>query len=123
MSYAHGWDTNVFVYFFNELKTWEGSWKSHTNHILNVASLFQNYNDHLSQAQQETVVEVRRDLIDFTNGRAAWAVFNFAVKECNVKVYGAKNPESVKSRIEVVPEQVRRQNEGKHCSTCLIRSR
>lgn len=102
LCYAHGWDANAFVYFFTEPNTWEGPWKGRANHILDVAYLFQNYNDHLSPDQQETAVAFGTDLINFANGRAPWPVFNFAAKELNAKVYGATNPESVNFRVEVV---------------------
>ncbi|QGA13143.1 hypothetical protein EYB26_000790 [Talaromyces marneffei] len=113
LCYAHGWDANAFVYFFTEPNTWEGPWKNRANHILDVAYLFQNYKEHLSPAQQETAAAFGIDLINFANGRAPWPVFNFAAKEINAKVYGATNPESVKSRVEVVsgpsPRTERRQ--------------
>jgi hypothetical protein len=103
--YAHGWDGNAFVYFFNEPNTWEGPWAGRANHILDAAYLFQNYNDHLSPGQKETAVEFGKDLINFANGHHPWPVFEFAAKKINAKVYGAKNPKSteVKSRTEVVP--------------------
>lgn len=99
--YAHGWDANAFVYFFNEPNTWEGPWKGRANHILDVAYLFQNYNGHLTPAQQETAITFGKDLISFANGQVPWPVFNFTAKDTNVKVYGAADPSSVKSRIEV----------------------
>jgi carboxylesterase type B len=102
LCYAHGWDAYSFVYFFTEPNTWDGPWKNRANHILDVAYLFQNYNVHLSPAQQETAIAFGTDLINFANGRAPWPVFNFAAQEINAKVYGATNPQSVSSRIEVV---------------------
>ncbi|BCS27728.1 uncharacterized protein APUU_60776S [Aspergillus puulaauensis] len=99
--YAHGWDANTFVYFFNEPNTWEGPWKGRAHHILDVAYLFQNYNDHLTPTQQETAITFGEDLIRFANGQAPWPVFNFTAKHTNAKVYGAADPSSVKSRIEV----------------------
>lgn len=100
--YAHGWDQNAYIYFFNEPNTWEGPWKGHANHILDVAYLFQNYNEALTEGQRETAVIFGKDLIRFANDQPPWPVFNFAANELNARVYGAKNPEQATSRVEVV---------------------
>lgn len=100
--YAHGWDQNAYIYFFNEPNTWEGQWKGHANHILDVAYLFQNYNEALTERQRETAVIFGKDLIRFANDKPPWPVFNFAANELNARVYGAKNPEQATSRVEVV---------------------
>lgn len=98
--YAHGWDRNAFIYFFNETNTWEGPWKGHANHILDVAYLFQNYNEALTEGQRETAVTFGKDLIRFANGKSPWPVFSFADQQLNARVYGAKEPESVRARVD-----------------------
>jgi carboxylesterase type B len=86
--YAHGWDGNAFVYFFNEPNTWKGPWEGHVSHVLDVAYLFQNYNEHLGEEQRATAEAFGKDLIAFASGRAPWPVFDFANNEMNVKVFG-----------------------------------
>ncbi|KAJ5950821.1 carboxylesterase [Penicillium vulpinum] len=98
--YAHGWDGNAFMYFFNEPNTWDGPWKGYANHILDVAYLFQNYNEALTEGQRQTAVIFGKDLIRFANGKAPWPVFDFAAEELNARVYGSKDLEKVTARVD-----------------------
>ena len=66
---AQGWPTSSFVYQFNEPNPWEGPLKGQANHILDVAFLFQNFNDHLEKGQRETAVKFAKDVITFINGQ------------------------------------------------------
>jgi len=101
--YAHGWDQNAYIYFFNEPNTWEGQWKGHANHLLDVAYLFQNYNESLTEDQRVTANTFGKDLIQLANQRSPWPVFNFAAKELNAKVYGAKDLQQAAARVEIIP--------------------
>ncbi|KAJ5382245.1 carboxylesterase [Penicillium concentricum] len=101
--YAHGWDSDAFIYFFNEPNTWDGPWKGHANHILDVAYLFQNYNEALTEGQRHTATIFGKDLIRFANGKAPWPVFNFGANELNARVYGSKDPEKVAARVDTIP--------------------
>ncbi|CAI7657092.1 unnamed protein product [Penicillium glandicola] len=103
MAYAHGWDGNAFVYFFNEPNTWDGPWKGHANHVLDIAYLFQNYNEALTEGQRQTAIIFGKDLIRFANGKAPWPVFNFGTKELHARVYGSKDPEKVAARVDIIP--------------------
>src|SRR5882724_11559116 len=47
LTYARGWPGKSYVYCFNERNPWEGRFKGHASHILDVAFLFQNFNDAL----------------------------------------------------------------------------
>ncbi|KAL3426702.1 carboxylesterase [Phlyctema vagabunda] len=85
LTYAKGWERNSYVYCFNEPNPWEGRFKGHSCHILDVAFLFQNYNDHLSNAQRQSAVNFAKDVIAFVNGQAPWTSFN---SDNTVKVYG-----------------------------------
>ncbi|KAJ5903533.1 carboxylesterase [Penicillium tannophilum] len=101
--YAHGWDQNAYIYFFNEPNTWEGQWKGYANHLLDVAYLFQNYNESLTEDQRKTANVFGKDLIQFANKQSPWPVFNFAAKELNAKVYGAKDLQQAAARVEIIP--------------------
>jgi carboxylesterase type B len=101
--YAHGWDQDAYIYFFNEPNEWEGPWKGYANHILDVAYLFQNYNEALTEHQRETANTFGKDLIQFANAQSPWPVFNFAAKDLNAKVYGAKDLQQARARVEIIP--------------------
>ncbi|OQV00572.1 hypothetical protein CLAIMM_06052 [Cladophialophora immunda] len=65
---AHGWPATAFVYHFNEPNPWDGPYKGKSTHILDVAFLFQNYNDHLPLKQRKSAEKFAKDVIAFVNG-------------------------------------------------------
>jgi carboxylesterase type B len=75
ISLAKGWRGNAYVYHFNEPNPWDGEWKGEATHILDVAFLFQNYNEFLPPSQKDMAVKFASDFIQFVNGEAPWAVF------------------------------------------------
>lgn len=72
---AKGWPGKSFVYHFNEPNPWDGAWKGEAGHVLDVAYLFQNYNEFLDEAQRQVAVTFAGDFIKFMNGKSAWATF------------------------------------------------
>ena len=46
-----------------------------TTHVLDVAFLFQNFNEFLPPAQKNVAVRFARCFIKFVNGEAPWATF------------------------------------------------
>jgi hypothetical protein len=82
---AKSWPGKSFVYHFNEPNPWDGMWKGEAGHVLDVAYLFQNYNDFLDEAQRQVAVTFAGDFIKFMNGKSAWATFRS--KE-GAQVYG-----------------------------------
>lgn len=85
VAYAKGWPGKSYLYHFNEPNPWDGDWKGEAGHVLDVAYLFQNYNDHLDPAQKEVAVQFAGDFIKFINGKSGWAPFGS--KE-GAQVYG-----------------------------------
>ena len=75
-AFAQGWphskDSKLFLYHFNEGIPWEGKFKGHAGHILDVAFLFQNYNEHLDEAQKKVARTYGEDFIEFVNGNDPW---------------------------------------------------
>jgi hypothetical protein len=65
-----------YVFAFNEPNPWEGPFKGETSHILDVAFLFQNFNEFLSSEQQQAAVTLATDVISFVCGEAPWPAFN-----------------------------------------------
>lgn len=101
LSYAHCWNGSAYVYHFNEPNVWNGPWKGHASHILDVAYLFQNYNEHLPAQQSESAVKFAEDLITFSNGEAPWPVFNSDTGEFFARVYGISGS-GIKGRVDTV---------------------
>jgi hypothetical protein len=103
LTYAKGWLGEAFVYFFNEPNPWEGRFKGHSSHILDVAFLFQNYSAHLSAAQKESSTRFAADVIKFVNGKAPWTAFD--EKSLSVRVYGPSETENRAVVLEVEGNQ------------------
>lgn len=90
LNYGHCWSGNAFIYRFNEPNTWEGPWKGYANHIHDVAYLFQNYNDDLTETQLPVAVQFAKDVISFANGQAPWSVFRWETGDLASRVYGGR---------------------------------
>lgn len=86
LTYARGWPGTAHVYLFNEPNPWEGRFKGYTSHVLEVAFLFQNFNDALSAVQVQSAVNFAADVIKFVNGQEPWD--KFSQKDYQMRVYG-----------------------------------
>lgn len=73
---AKSWPRSSFVYHFNERNPWDGPNKGKASHILDVAFLFQNFNDYLSAEQQKTARIFAKDIITFVNMQDPYPVYN-----------------------------------------------
>jgi carboxylesterase type B len=71
-AFAQGWPQKFFLYHFNEGIPWEGRFKGEAGHILDVAYLFQNYNEHLNEEQIKVARAYAEDFIKFVNGEDPW---------------------------------------------------
>ncbi|KAH7336031.1 carboxylesterase-like protein [Rhexocercosporidium sp. MPI-PUGE-AT-0058] len=76
LAFAQGWPGKARVYHFNEPNPWEGPWKGEAGHVLDIAFLFQNYNEHLEPEQKAVAVKFAEDVIKFANGACDWKAFN-----------------------------------------------
>lgn len=89
-AFAQGWpntsDSKLFLYHFNEGIPWEGRFKGEAGHILDVAYLFQNFNEHLDDAQLKVAREYGEDFIKFVNGEDPWP--SVQRDKLGAKVYG-----------------------------------
>lgn len=76
LAFAKGWprskDNKFLLYHFNEGIPWEGKFKGEAGHILDVAYLFQNFNEHLNDKQKEVARAYAEDVIEFVNGNDPW---------------------------------------------------
>ncbi|KAK0110047.1 hypothetical protein ONS95_002707 [Cadophora gregata] len=85
LAYAQGWPGSAYLYHFNEPNPWDGPWKGEANHVLDVAFLFQNYNEHLEPEQRAVAVKFAEDVIKFVNGASDWKPYGEVV---GARVYG-----------------------------------
>ena len=69
ISIASGWPKKAYVFHFNEPNPWPGRYQGVAAHILDAAFLFQNYNEFLGDAQQESARAFGEDFIDFVVGK------------------------------------------------------
>ncbi|XP_014554756.1 hypothetical protein COCVIDRAFT_104164 [Bipolaris victoriae FI3] len=89
-AFAQGWpntpESKLFLYHFNEGIPWEGRFKGEAGHILDVTYLFQNFNEHLDDAQLKVAKEYGADFIKFINGENPWPPVQ--QDKLSAKVYG-----------------------------------
>jgi len=74
-AFADAWakaGNEALVYFFNEPNPWEGQFKDEATHVLDIAFLFQNFNEFLDEAPKAVAVGLAKDVIQFANGKAPW---------------------------------------------------
>ncbi|KAI9370697.1 Alpha/Beta hydrolase protein [Aspergillus egyptiacus] len=97
MTFAQGWKGNAYVYYFNEGNPWEGPWKDQTNHILDLAYLFQNFREFLSPAQQAVATTFAEDFFKFCHGQAPWPAVSKGTVTSGfaAKCYGPSSDDSV----------------------------
>lgn len=115
-AFAQGWpqtkEHKFFLYHFNEGIPWEGRFKGEAGHILDVAYLFQNYNEHLSDDQKAVSRAYAEDFIEFVNGNDPWPpveggkmgarVYGPSSEGVTAKYVASGNPEEVGRREHVL---------------------
>lgn len=78
-SFARAWSassmlgTEAFLYMFNCPNPWDGPWKGHATHILDIAFVLMNYAEYLDKGQQSAAERFAKDIITFVNGKQPWA--------------------------------------------------
>lgn len=107
MAFAEGWPEgkSAYLYHFNAPNPWDGPWKGEANHILDVAFLFQNYNEYLSAEQTAIAESFAEHFLSFINGKPPFP--DFSAEKGGAMVYGP--PASGAAFMESsAPEQVGR---------------
>ena len=74
-SYAAAWPGNAYVYHFNQPNPWDGPWKGQTGHVLDVASLFMNFEGALTVEQRAVGEAFAENFIKFFNGIVPWPAY------------------------------------------------
>ncbi|KAI9053702.1 hypothetical protein LZ554_002655 [Drepanopeziza brunnea f. sp. 'monogermtubi'] len=75
-AYASVWPTTLYKYKLREPNPWDGPWKGYSTHILDVAFLFQNYNERLAAPQVDVAVQYATDVISFINFKAPFPSYD-----------------------------------------------
>jgi carboxylesterase type B len=65
-------DTSAFLYHFNCPNPWDGAWRGHATHVLDIAFLFQNYGEWLEYGQCKVARRMAADFVRFVHGEAPW---------------------------------------------------
>ncbi|KAI9926750.1 hypothetical protein MW887_003844 [Aspergillus wentii] len=92
---AQAWPANsAYLYHFNEPNPWDGSGKGEATHILDVAFLFQNYNEKLSDEQAASARAFAADMIAFVNENEPFQSHG-TNKASAAQVYGIRTPGGV----------------------------
>ena len=86
---------STYVYRFNETNPWDGPWKGYSTHVLDVAFLFLNYLDKLTEPQVKVAEAFADDFIRFVNGKVPWTPLDMAHE--GVRVYGPSS-EGIESK-------------------------
>ena len=76
MAFAKGWPSEAYVFHFNSPNPWEGPSKGVAGHVLDVAFLFQNYNEFLSSEQKNIAKSFAGQVIDFAAGQAPFPPYD-----------------------------------------------
>ncbi|KAF6830898.1 carboxylesterase [Colletotrichum plurivorum] len=71
-SFATNFPGDSFLLEFAEENPWDGPFKGHSTHVLDIAFLFQNFNENLSPTERASAVRFAEDVVDFVNGEAPW---------------------------------------------------
>ncbi|EXJ66472.1 uncharacterized protein A1O5_10624 [Cladophialophora psammophila CBS 110553] len=84
IAFANAWDMS-FVGHFNEGNPWEGLYQDRANHMLDIAYLWQNFNDKFTLQQEAVSTTFARDVVAFTASLDRLPPFK---SERKVTVYG-----------------------------------
>ncbi|OHE99045.1 carboxylesterase [Colletotrichum orchidophilum] len=77
-SFVKSFPGDAYLLEFAEANPWEGPFRGYSTHVLDVAFLFQNYNEHLGDTQRKSAELFLTDIIDFVHGQAPWQPFQDA---------------------------------------------
>ncbi|KAK5192072.1 hypothetical protein LTR47_003529 [Exophiala xenobiotica] len=96
-SFVRGWPesgaaasaSKCYTFCFNEPNPWPGPFQGKATHVLDVAFLFQNYNDKLGPEQRAAAEGFGLDFMKFVAGQDPWP--NSTAAHRTAKVFGPSN--------------------------------
>ncbi|CAM1509548.1 Fc.00g032870.m01.CDS01 [Cosmosporella sp. VM-42] len=68
-------NSNAYLYHFNCPNPWDGPWKGHATHAIDLIFALQNYRGHLSAGQQKCSERFAKNLIAFVSGADPWPAY------------------------------------------------
>lgn len=74
-------NSKAYLYHFNSPNPWDGPWKGHATHALDIAFVLQNYGEHLTEGQRQCSQRFAKDLVAFVNEADPWPSFQKDVAE------------------------------------------
>ncbi|KAE8383735.1 Alpha/Beta hydrolase protein [Aspergillus bertholletiae] len=92
--FARAWSTSsipgtaAFLYRFNCPNPWDGPWKSHATHVLDIAFALLNYTEYLSAGQRSAAERLAKDIITFVHGESPWEEYRYRTADGSM-VYDA----------------------------------
>jgi len=95
--------TEAFLARFNVPNPWDGPWKGHATHILDIAFVLQNYREQLSPGQQKSADLLTKHVIAFVNGGSPWAAYKSGTEEGAMVYYAPEQSQEDESRF--VPDE------------------
>lgn len=95
IAYATSWPSESWLYYFNEQNPWNGPHKGRSAHCMDIAYLFLNYRDLMSEAQLEVATGFARDVIGFVYGEQPYTEFRSSRE---MKIYGGSMEGNVKGQ-------------------------
>lgn len=73
---AKQFPSDAFFLALDEPNPWDGPFKGHAAHILDIAFLLQNFNETLDQTQKASAIAFGMDIIAYVSGEKPWNAFN-----------------------------------------------
>ncbi|KAK3655686.1 hypothetical protein LTR56_003335 [Elasticomyces elasticus] len=104
IAYAEGFGIKTYMYRFNENNPWQGPWQGRATHILDVALLFQNFNDYLDDTQLRTADAFACSVFKFVHGKEPWEAWGGGAG----KVAWVLGPDGMSRTVEDVPAKTGR---------------
>ncbi|KAH7094972.1 carboxylesteras-like protein [Paraphoma chrysanthemicola] len=86
LAYARSFPGKAYLYNFDEVNPWDGPLKGLSSHLLDAASLFQNFDEYLSNEAVKVAKTLALDFVRFVNGMEPWEKFSSESSTC--RVYG-----------------------------------
>ncbi|KAJ9632940.1 hypothetical protein H2204_007508 [Knufia peltigerae] len=69
-------DSKAYLCHFNSPNPWDGAWKGHATHALDIIFVLQNFHEQLSSGQRLCAERYAKDLIAFVNGAEPWPAYD-----------------------------------------------
>ncbi|KAK4683063.1 hypothetical protein QC764_121820 [Podospora pseudoanserina] len=102
----------AFLCHFNVPNPWDGPWKGHATHILDIVFVLQNYRELLPVGQQKAGDQQTEDAIAFIHGEAPWPAYKIGAQEGAMVYYAPEQGEEDQSRFVSgeIPEETGRRD-------------